>query len=232
MKRQLGSVLVALLCVVLIGQRAEAAEKPPIYWLIWHLTPEFIETGDLAGQGYTDKFLKFFIANLPEYDHRIQWINVRRWSSEALKPNRCSPHIWGYFYPDKLALSKPFTFTAPQMVIFHERHKVRLGPTDTVLSLQKLLKQDDLTLVLPTLFSDAAKTQVRFPVLNKYLEPYVGKANLMQLGGLTNEANLRLLTLDRADYTLGYPTVIAAQNRVHGVGDNFVAYNIKEHNLY
>jgi len=224
--------LCAVSCTTVGNNQVKAAEKPPVHWLIWRLTPEFIETGEFAGKGYADKFLKFFIKNLPGYEHHKQWTNVRRWNTEALKPNRCSPHIWGHYYPDKMVLSKPYTFTAPQMVIFSKRHRARFGPEDTVLSLQDLLTQEDLKLVTPRLYTDRAQTQVRYPVIHRYLEPYLYKTNLAQLAGLTNEADLRLLSRGRADYTIGYPTVITAQKRVHNIQGEFVAYHIKEHDFY
>ncbi len=61
---------------------------------------------------------------------------------------------------------------------------------------------------------------------------YVGRANLIEQSGSRNGINLRLLSLDRADYTLGYPSTITAQRRTNNLGDDYIAYHLKEHNLY
>lgn len=209
-----------------------AQEKERINWLIWDLPPEFVNSGPWKDQGYADKFLKFFIDNLPEYQHSSLVVNVPRWSREVLKPNRCSAHLWGGFFPDKLLLSKPYSFTPPQVAIFSKRHQERIGPMGTVVSIEQLLKQPDLTLIImPLIFNDDAG-QSRYPVLHPYLAPYIGKNNLIELKDIRNVVDLRVLSLDRADYTIGYPSTITTQRRIKKLKDEYVAYHFKEHNLY
>ncbi|WP_020592315.1 hypothetical protein [Kiloniella laminariae] len=201
-------------------------------WFVWDLAPEFIQTGPWKNQGYADKFLDFFIKHLPEYEHSVRHVNIPRWSREVLLPNRCSAHLWGGFFPDQLLLSKPYSFTPPHVAIFHKRHQARIGPQGTMVSLAELLQQNDLTLVImPLDFNDKAR-QSRYPVLYPYLAPYVGKVNLMERNGSENTINLALLGHGRADYTLGYPSTITTQKRINNLGDDYIAYRIKEHNLY
>lgn len=211
---------------------SQAQEKKTIEWLIWNLPPEFVQSGPWKDQGYADKFLKFFKDNLPEYEHSTIVVNVPRWSREAFRDNRCTAHLWGGFFTDRLLYSKPYSFTPPQVAVFHKRHQERIGPEGTVVSIEELLKQSDLTLMILRLnFNDEAG-QSRYPVLHPYLEPYVGKPNLVELAGLENVVDLRLLSRERADFTVGYPSTITTQRRLKNLGDDFIAYHFKEHNLY
>lgn len=221
-----------LTALLVVATPLRAAEKPPLTWFIWDLPPEFIKDGPWKNQGYADKFLKFFMDNLPGYQHGVQRVNVPRWGREVLKPNRCSAHLWGGFFPDKLLLSKPYSFTPPHRVIFHKRYQDRLGPPGTVLSLKDLLAQPDLILMTMRLnFNDEAK-QSRYPVLYPYLAPYQGMTNLIERSGGQNAVNLELLGLNRADYTIGYPSTITTQRRINNLSDDYIAYRLKEHNLY
>lgn len=220
-----------LLCIISFSSISFAQDKAPLKWFIWDLPPEFVSVGPYKNQGYADKFLQFFIDNLPQYEHSILVVNIPRWSVEALKPNRCSAHIWGGFFPDKLLLSKPYSFTPPHVVIFPKHHQKRIGPKGTIVSLEKLLQQTDLRLVIMPL--DLPGTaQSRYPVLYPYLAPYVGKGNLIQQNSSSNTINLNFLNLNRGDYTIGYPSTITTQIRVNELDDNFISYPLKEHDIY
>lgn len=206
--------------------------KDDIHWLIWDLPPEFVKTGPLKNQGYADKFLKNFISWLPGYNHRIQHVNVPRWSTEIFKPQRCTAHLWGGFFTDYLKLSKPYSFTPPHVLIFPKRLESRMGPAGTVLSLEEVLKQPDLKLAtMPLIFNKDAE-QSRYPVLFPYLKPYIGKENYVQYSGGRNHIDLRLLLHDRVDYTIGYPTTITNQQRTDNIGNDYISYPIKEHHHY
>ncbi len=224
--------IVYMVFTVFFLMNAPVHAKPEIKWLIWDLPPEFIKSGPWANQGYADKFLKDFIAHLSEYDHKIQRVNVPRWSTEVLKPQRCSAHLWGGFFPNQIRLSKAYTFTPPHVAIFHRRHEKRIGPPGSVVSLQDLLKQEDLKLATMRLEFNNDAGQSRYPVLYPYLKPYQGKKNYIEYSAGRNLVELRLLDGRRADYTIGYPTTITTQQRTAGVGDDYVSYQLKEHNLY
>ncbi len=230
--KNLRQIVLLVLCVLSFPPSSIAENKPPLLWFIWDLPPEFIVSGPLKGQGYADKFLDFFIDNLPEYDHSIQHVNIPRWSREVMGSNRCTAHVWGGFFPDQLMLSKPYSFTPPQMAIFPKRLQQRIGPKGTMVSLEELLKPQDLKLMIVGLnFSDKAK-QSRYPVLHKYIAPYIGKTNLIEQISHSNIINLRLLELGRADFTLGYPTTVTTQKRVNDLKGEYIAYGLKEHNAY
>lgn len=209
-----------------------ADEKPPIYWLIWELHPEYILDGQYKGQGYADKFLQYFQANLPEYEHKIKPVNVRRWNIESQKANHCTPHVWGDFFPDTTVLSKPYTFTAPHVLIFDKRFEERFGPADSTLSLEALLQDDELKLMTLPVYVGNNQTHARYPVLHKYLQPYIGKKNLFEFTGSNNEINLKLLTRGTGDYAIGYPNSINAYKWIHGSEAEFISYRIKEHDFY
>lgn len=224
--------LLLLICLFSFPQFAHAQSKDKLIWFIWDLPPEFVKSGPWKNQGYADKFLQFFIENLPNYDHKIQRVNIPRWSREAVKPNRCSAHLWGGFFPDRLLLSKPYSFTPPHVAIFHKRHEKNIGPKGTVVSLEKLLTEPDLTLVIMPLMIDEAAKQSRYPILSPFLFPYVGQANLIEQNSSKNIINLKFLNYGRADYTIGYPSTITTQKRLNGLNDDYIAYHIKEHRRY
>ncbi|WP_421781736.1 hypothetical protein [Kiloniella litopenaei] len=211
---------------------ASLEPKKPLIWFVWDLPPEFIHRGPWKGQGYADKFLAFFIRNLPQYDHSVRVVNIPRWSREVLKPNRCSVHLWGGFFPGELVESKPYSFTPPHVAIFHKRHQKRIGPKGTVVSLEALLKQPDLKLMIMNVDFNLEAGQSRYPVLYPYLKPYLGAENLIEQYSTENVIDLNLLAHGRADYTLAYPSTIRTQMRVNNLPDEYISYPLKEHNIY
>lgn len=225
-------ILALLFSLQLFSTPTHADEKPEINWLIWELSPEFIRSGPLTGQGYADKFLAYFIERLPEYKHQVTWLNVNRWNIESQKTQHCTPHVWGDFFKDSTVLSKPYTFTAPHKVIFHKRYQERFGPADTTLSLEKLLTDESLRLMTLPIYVGQEEKHARYPVLHTYLKPYIGKPNLIENKGGRNEVNLKLLQRQRIDYAIGYPNTITSQRRINGLDDEFINYRLKEHNLY
>jgi len=210
-------------------QNAFAQEKKTIYWLIWEQTPEYVKRGQYAGQGYADKALKFFSDNLPEYKHTIHRISVRRWEREAGKSQRCSPYLWNHFLKDKLTYSKAYTLSPPHSVIFLKQGNKVPAPPGSVLSLEKLLTNKDLALVTLPVYIDKENKEPRYPILHKYLAPYLGQRHLIELSHNVNEVDLNLLVRKRADYAIGYTTTVIAQQRDRGLGDWFVTYGLKEH---
>ncbi|WP_135081067.1 hypothetical protein [Terasakiella sp. SH-1] len=222
--------LALVFALLLLPASLQAKER--LIWFIWDLPPEFVKSGPWANQGYGDKFLKYFIDHMPQYDHKVQRVNIPRWSSEALRPNRCSAHIWGGFFPDQLIESKPYSFTPPHVLIAPKRHQERLGPPGSTVSLGQILAKGEMRLIAQKVnFNESAK-QSRYPVLFPFLKPYMGKKNLVELSGGRNDVDLRLLEHGRGDITIGYPTTITTQQRVFNLGDNFVSYNLREHYFY
>jgi len=220
------ALCLALSIVLETSSSLKADEKKTIHWLKWELSPEFIRHGEFAGKGFADQFVKFFEEKLPEYNHEMQWVSIRRWHKETLKERRCTPHIWNEFHLDQLAYSKAYMLTPPQMALFHKRHMKQLGPEGTVLSFKRLL-EEKFTLLTPTL----DPKQVRYPILQKYIEPYTGSERVIEIG-TANEIDLRLIERKRGDFTLGYPTVITSQRRDRGLRDNFIGYHLEEHQQY
>ena len=155
-----------------------------------------------------------------------------RWSTEIFKENRCTAHLWGGFFPERLQLSKPYSFTPPHVLIFPKRLQDRIGPPGTLQSIEELLKQKDLRLATMPLIFNKEAGQSRYPVLFPYLEPYIGKENYIQYSGGRNHIDLRLLVRGRVDYTIGYPTTITNQQRTDDIGDDYVSYPMKEHHHY
>lgn len=212
---------------LLLTPPSHATEE--LTWFIWDQPPEFIKSGEWANQGYGDKFLKYFMDRLPDYNHHIQRVNIARWSSEVLKPGRCTAYTGSGFFPDHLILSKPYSIMAPQVVIFHKRHRTRIGTPGSTIALQDLLKQDDLRLMVQRINFNQNARQSRFPILYPWLAPYLGKPNLIEISAARNDVDLRLLERQRADYTIAYPTTITTQERVYGIPNEYITYNIREH---
>ncbi|MEG3639176.1 hypothetical protein [Magnetococcus sp. PR-3] len=225
------SVIISCLIGLLMGALpsvAQSTSKGTITWLVWELSPEFIRSGPKAGQGFADQFLTRFKQQLPEYEHRVVWTSIRRFHREALRPGRCTPHIWGHFYPDQFAYTKPYFLTPPHVAIFQKRYEKQFGPPSTILSLVDLLAKEKLVLMTPKQF----KNQHRYPVLHPYLKPYLSSDQVKQMPHSANEVDLRLIERGRADFSLGYPTTIQAQMLDRGISNNFVAYGLKEHQAY
>ena len=226
LKLSLCCLVLALACV--FNPPAFAKEKPTITWLIWELSPEFIRHGNHKGKGFADKYLQYFITHLPEYEHKILWTNIQRFHRVALLSQRCTPHIWGTFYRDQLAYSKPYMLTPPHVAIFHKRAEKELGPSGTMHRLTDLFEKHKMTMMTPTVYMD----QPRYPVLSPYLKPYMGTPQVIEMSHGSNEVDLRLIERGRADFGLGYPTTISAQKLDRGIGDNFISYPLEEEQTY
>ena len=226
------AVLMAVVMICIFSTTVRAEHDNSITWLIWDLPPEFISEGPLKDQGYADKFLAHFQSVLPDFEHHVQRVNIPRWSEEVLKPRRCSAHLWGGFFKDKLVLSKAYTFTPPHVLIFHKRHEERLGPPGTTLSLETLLAKDDLRLAIMKLVFNENAEQTRYPILAPYLMPYIGTEKIIEQKVQANSIDLRFLKRAGVDYTIGYPSTITTQVRVHGLKNEYIQYPLKEHNTY
>ncbi|MEX0299589.1 MAG: hypothetical protein AB3N28_11015 [Kordiimonas sp.] len=228
-------LIIALLMIAfaLPGATAQTKEnRETLIWFVWNLPPEFIPDGKWKGQGYADKFLAFFIKNLPEYNHKIEFVNVARWSREALEPNRCTAHLWGGFFPDQLILSEPYTVTPPQVGIFPAKVQEQFGPPNTRISLKHLLKDTYLMIAIISLDLDEGALQSRYPILHPLLAPYVNTPKIIEQNSNLNVPSLKLLDYGRADYLIGYPSTITAQKRVFGFERDYVAYYFEEHHFY
>ncbi len=207
-------------------------EKPTVNWLIWELAPEFIRSGDYAGKGYADQFLAYFKKAFPEYQHRNHWVSIKRWRHELKNDYTCTPHVWSGFGEGFLHYSKPYTLTPPMGILAHRRNQRRLGEPGSIISLQKILAVEDLTLIILPLMSGTDNRQSRYPHLDQYLQPYIGKKNLYELSYGANEVNLKMLDRDRAQYTLTYPTTAATNVKIKGIENSYVFYNIEEYPYY
>ena len=217
-----------LLFLLLINTTAYSKER--IKWLVWELSPEFINHGKESGKGYADKFLKTFIKNLPEYDHSIVWLNTKRWFKESSKYGSCTPHIWKRFKLDDQHYSKPYTLTAPHGIIIHKKNSAKFGKVGEVLSLEKILENDSLTLTVPLFkYKDMGS---RYPILYKYFKPHLGNKNLQEVTTNANEINPMMLDKNRTDYLIGYPTTAQAFARIKNVENNYIFYSIKEDPYY
>jgi hypothetical protein len=207
---------------------SSAMAKEKITWLIWELSPEYIRHGDYAGQGFVDKYLQYYISQLPEYDHKIVWTGIKRFHVESLKSGRCTPHIWKAFHLDKFKYSRAYMLTPPHIAIFHKRFEKELGPPGTLHSITDLLGERKYRLITPILSMD----QPRYPVLHPYLKPFANTPQIVELKDGSNEADLRLLERGRADFALGYVTAIKAQQRDRDLKGDFVSYGLVEHQQY
>jgi len=204
--------------------------KETIKWLVWELNPAFINHGKEARNGYADKFLKRFIKNLPEYEHRIIWLNTKRWFRESSKYGSCTPHIWKRFKLDDQYYSKPYTLTAPHGILIHEKNIKKFGEEGDILSLEEILKNNSLTLTVPLFrYKEMAS---RYPVLFKYFKPYLGKKHLKEVTTNANEINPKMLDKDRSDYLIAYPTTAQSYVRINNVENNYLFYSIKEDPFY
>ncbi|MBF0381522.1 MAG: hypothetical protein HQL69_10920 [Magnetococcales bacterium] len=226
------ALILLLISVLLINipvtAHSQDNKKKSITWLIWELSPEYIRTGPMKGRGFADQYLDYFIKHLPDFNHNITWTSIPRFHREALLAGRCTPHIWGHFYPNQFAYSKPYTLTPPHVAIFHKSYEKRLGPPGTILSFVDLLGREKFTLMTPKHYED----QRRYPILHPYILPYIGSKQIKQMPHSANEVDLRLIARGRADFSLGYPTTIGAQKIDRGIKGDFIAYDLKEHQTY
>jgi len=79
-----------LILTVLLGLGAQARAET-VTWIIHDAPPQYIFDGPLAGQGYKDQQLRFLIAQLPQFQHRVIKGSISRaWHELALNDGICT----------------------------------------------------------------------------------------------------------------------------------------------
>jgi|GEM_PF-1680583 len=222
----------SLLGLIFFFSNPALAKRKKVIWLKYSSPSIYNRVGNYAGQGAGDKIVKYFQNQMPEYDHEVRWATSKRVVKELPKDGRCSANLWLHFLPELIYYSKPYSTISPYGIVIHKKNQHLFGKKGDVLSLEALLKNPSLTLGTLSIYSSTGKTNTRYPILHKYLSPYIGQKNLYEYVGTENLLSPKFLEYDRLHYILQFPEYISVQEKINHVQNDFIFYKIKEHNLY
>ncbi|MFD2263538.1 hypothetical protein ACFSM5_11615 [Lacibacterium aquatile] len=194
------ALLVALLAV---SPQIAAEALPEITWIVPVFPPATIATagGSVGGLGYADRALALVIQRTPEFDHKIQRVNLARFVLLAEKQDGiCNPAL--LMTPDReqiLVFSDPAYPTLGHRLITTAKGAEKIRP---LLSKNGALKLDDLE-ALPDLMIGHGRTRVFGVEIDAFLRR-------MDERRLTYDVNststaIRMLSLQRIDYTFATP---------------------------
>jgi len=220
-----------LMCFILLPLFSYSKEV--VTWVTWDFKPDFIHEGVYKNQGYVDKHMAYLHKNMPEYKHEFVMVNMGRLMIELAKPTHCAAMLWQGYMPEHLIYSTSYSFTPPYG-IFTLKDKIKqFGPEGSLVSLVELLKNKELRLGVLSVYADEIKQKnSRYPVLHKFLKPYLNESNVLQLRTNTNQMNMQYLIKDRVDYVISNPMTAPTEVKLKGLKNDFVFYNLIENPYY
>lgn len=218
--------LCLLLGMFLFRGEVLAQEKETIRWLYWDQVPNFILEGKFKGQGRSDLFMKTLQDKLPQYHHVNVQTNARRYHRLIQEENVCVALAW--IVPgskDYRIYSRP-TSILHRVGIHTLKSKQHLfGEQGEVLSLAKLLAK-------PKLKFGHLEGMPYTKRVNDLIERYRDRQHVYVFSPLENEFDLNLLSRNRLDYFLGYPSQARYDAELRGVANKYQFYNLEETGSY
>lgn len=224
MLRFIISVLILFFCIS--QGNAFAKDKETIRWLAWEQVPNFITEGKFVGQGIGDSFTKTLQLKLPQFNHENVKSNTRRYNRLIREENVCV--AWAWIVPGSKAFrihSRPVSL-APRTGIQTLKSKQHLfGKTGEVLSIAKLLKNQNLTLGYLEEMTYSKK-------VHDLIDQYRDKGNIYFSSRNAVEFNLTMLDKNHLDYFFGFPGQAIFDAAVKGIPNKYQFYNIEEIDKY
>lgn len=204
--------------------------KETIYWLTWTQIPHYIDEGEFKGKGIADTLLRWLQEELSEYNHDEYLSNTIRYERliRATDVTTCTAWAWKQsergeeqhrLYSKAHALARP-------MGIFVHRKKLHLfGKPGEVLSLETLLQNKNLRFSYLQGFPYSEKT-------NALLKRYENEPHTIPRSSSDVAIPLRMLTLDRHDYSTGVDGQTAIEEQMKGQKTDYIFFNIQEDTDY
>lgn len=209
MKKTLLMIFTIVICPMVL------LAKDTITWRLNDWPPAYILTGPFKGKGVMDEFLKIYIEQLPEYNHKKVEMTLSRFHREAKKGNKVC-HV-GTFPEEFLEMSIPFYVVLPHQIIIR-KDKLHLLKDEEPISLHKLLKNKKLF---------TAISQGRYGEhINSILDQYRGQMNIVDIPAYSNINEM--LLKGRIDYVIEFDVNINYLEKIKNRFDKVVAIDIRE----
>jgi uncharacterized protein (TIGR02285 family) len=178
-------------------------EKTTVNWYKPDSPPGHIMSGPLAEQGYNDEVQKLFIEQLPEFKHHDITANYQRAVIEMKKSTGC---IVGIFQTEKRAkhlhFSKVRQLVLSNGIIIPDHHYKNINnllDDKGTISLEAFINQTKSSLV-GGISNDRVYGEIIDQYINNGTNKLVKRSSNNVFTGL-----LTMLSLNRIDYTFGYP---------------------------
>ena len=195
--------------------------KETIQWLWFEQAPYFVGKNPREGIGVGDELTRYFQDSLPEYEHQNIRVNTVRYNSMIKNKNVCVPVAWLTRNERQyLIQTRPHTVEPPAGIYVHQSKQGQFGEPGSILSLKKLLKNNQLKL-------GALRGMEYSQEVDRLLESYKGSENLLLIDAPMIEISLKLLKLHRFDYVLGLPAQKRMLNNLE-IADEYLFYNLQE----
>ncbi len=213
-----------ILCLILAFSHSPVQAQKSITWMVTKQIPFFITEGEYKGKGANENVIRLISSKaLPDFNIEYLLLNHNRFNIEAKKQGNC--YFGWKTFPSYRIFSMPASIMFPKGVIINNRDKEYFGPPGKVLSLKNLIENNRFRLGVISSFAYAPEIQL-------LLKENKDKANIYFNEGSGMEIDLRMLSSGRIDYTIGWPTQPIVSEKLLGIPNEFIFYNIKESQKY
>lgn len=172
-----------------------------ISWFEINYPPAYFVKGDMKSKGFSQQAMKFYIANLPEYTHNIEFVNMKRIQKTLLNPSKiyCSAMLGIEKEEFDNALYTETNAMVPAVgLVIRNKDRTKFTNQAGETSLTELLKDTSL---LPGLLASMNLGKNLTPIVNQYKK---SGGVLMERATLDQVSFYQMLILNRVDYIFDY----------------------------
>lgn len=217
--------LAVLYFLTIILSSSSTFAKQVMTWYIVSYEPAYIVEGKNKNEGFADVQLKFFIANMPEYDHKIRIANVSRIRKELQKsvglvgtPAQVEPIDR---FGNNVLVSEPNMFI-PSIGVVIRKNDLKRFKNGINISLDKdLFGNKNLRAGVIQ-----GATAIIHPTATSLIEK--NKKNVLILANPDTEVSFKMLLLGRFDYFFTYPFNFKVISDRLNIQDKLMFINFKE----
>lgn len=179
---------------------AISADKPIINWQVSHFPPATFTREPSRGEGYADRALSYVIASLPQFDHRIEVINLARFLYRAKEGQDTVCNAALLRSPDReeiLHFSGPAYETLSNRLITQEAFAPQftlLATGEHMVSLDALRRRGDLIVGIN-------QNRTFGPLLDEFLDIQSDQRRSYEAS--TTATAIRMLAAGRIHYSFG-----------------------------
>jgi uncharacterized protein (TIGR02285 family) len=193
-------------------------------WMKFNQIPVNISEGKYKGEGISEKIFDLFKKEIfTDFTIQKLWVNHKRFIIEAKSGNNC--YFGWKTFPRYRLFSNPLLIWFPMGIIAHRSAEKKFGSEGTVLSLEKLIQNPDLRIGLARKFAYS-------PDIQRLMSKYGKNKNIFWEEGNLIQSDLRMILNKRIDYTIGWPMQPVISEKILGVPNEFIYYNIEEDQKY
>lgn len=213
-------------CVMLLVTWGFSKDISKIHWNTLSFPPGFIYEGPLKNQGYGDVLREVIIEALPKMKHTVELGSVRQAIINGTRmENACTAGLLKNDERQKL-----FTFSSPAFYVFPNKFTTLKKKSSLFapfltnngeIDLEKLLQADTLR------FGYVLKRAYGFHVDALVKEHASNKTSFARTGEDMSKGLLQMLSLNRIDYMLEYPSMVHYIHGKYELQDEFLQYSIK-----